>query len=67
MKKDIWLDVAIHVFDPSTRETGRLAWSIERVPGRPGIHRETLPPGNKKGKKKEKKKDMCILVLAIPE
>jgi hypothetical protein len=38
-----------HDFNPITQEgeTGRLlrsrpAWSIDRVPGQPGLHRETL-------------------------
>jgi hypothetical protein len=38
-----------HAFNPSTREaeagrflSSRPAWSTERVPGQPGLHRETL-------------------------
>jgi hypothetical protein len=49
-----------HAFNPSTWEaeageflSSRPAWSTERVPGQPGLHRETL---SRKAKKKEKKR-----------
>jgi hypothetical protein len=32
------------------------AWSTERVPGQPGLHRETLSRKNQKTKKPKKKK-----------
>ncbi|GAB1297222.1 Intraflagellar transport protein 172 homolog [Apodemus speciosus] len=45
-----WTVVA-HTFNPSTREaeaegllSSRPAWSTERAPGQPGLHRETLTP-----------------------
>jgi hypothetical protein len=47
-----------HAFNPSTSEAGagrflssRLAWSIERVLGQPGLHRETLSQKKKKIRK----------------
>jgi hypothetical protein len=47
-----------HAFNPSTSEAGagrflssRLAWSIERVLGQPGLHRETLSQKKKKNQK----------------
>jgi hypothetical protein len=43
-------------FNPSTRETeaggyesSRTAWSTERVPGQPGLYRETLSQNQKEG------------------
>jgi hypothetical protein len=46
-----------HAFNPSTREaeaggflSSRPAWSTERVPGQPGLHRETLSRNNQKTK-----------------
>jgi hypothetical protein len=52
-----------HTFNPSTweAETGgflssRPAWSTKRVPGQPGLYRETLSRKTKKKKKKKKKK-----------
>jgi hypothetical protein len=52
-----------HAFNPSTQEaeaggflSSRPAWSTERVPGQPGLYRETLSRKNKKQKKKTKKK-----------
>jgi hypothetical protein len=48
-KRNPELGVVSDAFNPSTRETEaggflslRLAWSTKRVPGQPGIHRETL-------------------------
>jgi hypothetical protein len=42
-------DVMAHAFNPSTQETEaggllslRPAWSTEKAPGQPGLHRETL-------------------------
>ena len=44
-----------HAFNPSTREAEaggflslRPAWSTKRVPGQPGLYRETLTRGEKK-------------------
>jgi hypothetical protein len=52
------LGMVVHAFNPSTREAGagrflspRPAWSTERVPGQPGLHRETLSQKKKKKKK----------------
>jgi hypothetical protein len=52
-----------HAFNPSTweAETGgflssRPAWSKERVPGQPGLNRETLSQRKKKKRKKKKEK-----------
>jgi hypothetical protein len=57
-----------HAFNPSTREaeaggflSSRPAWPTKRVPGQPGLHRETLSRKKKKiqktkNKKKKKKK-----------
>jgi hypothetical protein len=54
--------VVAHAFNPSTWEaeaggflSSRPAWSTERVPGQPGLHRETLSRKTKKKKKKKKK------------
>jgi hypothetical protein len=54
------MGVVVHDFNPSTLEaeaggflSSRPAWSIEWVPGQPGIYRETL---SRKTKKKKKKK-----------
>jgi hypothetical protein len=48
--------VVVHAFNPSTWEA---AWSTERVPGQPGIHRETLSrktkPTNQPNKQKNPK------------
>jgi hypothetical protein len=51
----------VYVFDPSTQEVRaggsvrlRLAWSTEKVPEQPGLHRETLSR-----KTKTKKKSIC--------
>jgi hypothetical protein len=50
--------VVAHAFDPSTWEAEvggflslRPAWSIESIPGQPGLHKETL---SQKAKKKKK-------------
>ena len=44
----------MHPFHPSTQEaeagaslSSRPAWSTERIPGQPGLHRETLSPKTK--------------------
>jgi hypothetical protein len=54
--------VVAHAFNPSTREaeagrflSSRPAWSTKRVPGQPGLHRETLSQKYKKQKTKSKK------------
>jgi hypothetical protein len=56
--------VVTHAFNPSTREAkaeaGRFlsstpAWSTKRVPGQPGLHRETLS-----WKKKKKKRNVSL-------
>jgi hypothetical protein len=54
------LSVVAHAFNPSTWEAEageflnlRPAWSTERVPGQPGLHRETL---SRKSKNKTKTK-----------
>ena len=46
-----------HAFNPSTQEvevgrsvSSKPAWSIERIPGEPGLHRETLSQTNKQTK-----------------
>jgi hypothetical protein len=56
------LGVVAHTFNPSTREaeaggflSSRPAWSTKRVPGQPGLYRETLSQKNQKQKKKKKK------------
>jgi hypothetical protein len=56
--------VVAHAFNPSTWEaeagrflSSRPAWSTGRVPGQPGLHRETL---SRKTKKKKKKKDGSV-------
>jgi hypothetical protein len=48
-----------HAFNPRTQEAEaggslslRPAWSTQRVPGQPGLHKETLPRKKKKLKKK---------------
>lgn len=47
-KFSVGLGVAVHTFNPSTRETEadraqslRPAWSTQRFPGHPGLHVET--------------------------
>ena len=54
--------VVAHAFNPSTWEAEaggfqslRPAWSTDRVPGQPGLYRETLSRKKKKKKKKKKK------------
>jgi hypothetical protein len=54
-----------HAFNPSTWEadTGRFlssrpAWSTERVPGQPGLHRETLSRKTKNIQNKTKQKKL---------
>jgi hypothetical protein len=53
--------VVVHAFNPSTWEAEaggflslRPAWSTKRVPGQPGLYRETLY--KKKKKKKQRRK-----------
>jgi hypothetical protein len=55
--------VVAHTFNPSTREaeaggflSSRPAWSTERVPGQPGLHRETLSQKTKTKTKNKKQK-----------
>jgi hypothetical protein len=62
-----------HTFNPITWEakaggflSSRPAWSAKRVPGQPGLYRETLSRKTKKRKKEKKKKTnlrFCTLVL----
>jgi hypothetical protein len=51
----------VHAFNPSTREAEaggflslRPAWSTERVPGQPGLYRETLSRKKKQKQKQNK-------------
>jgi hypothetical protein len=60
--RNIQPGVVAHSFNPSTWEaeagrflSSRPAWSTERVPGQPGLHRETLSQENKQTKKNPKK------------
>jgi hypothetical protein len=53
-----------HACNPSTREaeaggflSSRPAWSTERVPGQPGLHRENPTQGKKKKKERKRKKN----------
>jgi hypothetical protein len=55
--------VVAHAFNPGTWEveagrflSSRPAWSTERVPGQPGLHKETLSRKTK-NKTKQKKKN----------
>jgi hypothetical protein len=53
--------VVAHAFNPSTLEAEAGISEFEstlvyKVPGQPGLHRETLSQKNKKTKKKKKKK-----------
>ena len=50
-------EMVAHAFNPSTQEAEtsgsqslRPAWSIEGVPGQPGLHRETMSQKKKKKK-----------------
>ena len=59
-----WPGMVAHAFNPSTREaeaggflSSRGAWSTKRVPGQPGLHRETLSKKKKKKKNQKKKKE----------
>jgi hypothetical protein len=63
LKTNIQPGVAVHAFNPSTQKAERggflslrPAWSTERVPGQPGLHRETLSQKKKKRKKRKEKK-----------
>jgi hypothetical protein len=70
--------VVAHTFNPSTREaeaggflSSRPAWSIEGVPGQPGLYRETLS-GKKQNKTKQNKPyfhELSVVThsLSIPE
>jgi hypothetical protein len=56
--------VVAHAFNPSTREaeaggflSSRPAWSTERVPGQPGLHREILSRKKTNIKKTKKPED----------
>ena len=55
-------DVVAQAFNPSTQEaeaggslSSRSAWSSERVPGQPGLHKETLSQEKTKLEGKKKK------------
>jgi hypothetical protein len=55
--------VVAHAFNPSTQEeeagrflSSRTAWSTTRVPGQPGLYRETLSCKTKKKNQKNKTK-----------
>jgi hypothetical protein len=57
----MWPGVMVHAFNLSTWEveaggflSSRPAWSTERVPGQPGLHRETLSRKTKTNKQKKK-------------
>jgi hypothetical protein len=43
----------------------RPAWSTERVPGQPGLHRETLFPKTKLNKTKTKKREKKTCLLSL--
>jgi hypothetical protein len=65
--------VVAHAFDPSTWEaeaggflSSRQAWSTERVPGQPGLHREK-PCLEKPKKKKKKKKKRQTVTTKLPK
>ena len=54
----------MQALNPSTLEAeagkslrSRTAWSIEQVPGQPGLHRETLFQKKKEKEKKEGRKE----------
>jgi hypothetical protein len=65
--------VVAHAFNPSTWEaeaggflSSRPAWSTERVPGQPGLHRETLSrKTNKQTNKQTKKVFASVLNLWV--
>jgi hypothetical protein len=66
--------VVVHAFNPSTweAETGgflssRPVWSIERVPGQPGLHGETLSQKTKKRKKKIERRKKKKKLSKCPE
>jgi len=57
--------VVVHAFNPSPRKaeaggslSSRPAWSTERVPGQPGLHRESLSGKTKQNKTKQKTKPL---------
>jgi hypothetical protein len=67
--------VVAHAFNPSTWEaeageflSSRPAWSTKRIPGQPGLHRETLSRKTKKKKKKDVKANATeqVLLVLIP-
>jgi hypothetical protein len=60
-KSVLRLGMVVHAFNPSTQEaeadgflSSRPAWSTKRVPGQPGVYRETLSRKTKKKKKPDK-------------
>jgi hypothetical protein len=62
IRVDVGWAVVVYAFNPSTWEaeagkflSSRPAWSTERVPGQPGLHRETLSRKKKKNKKQKTK------------
>ena len=72
-----WMVVA-HPFDPSTWEakasislSSSLVWSIEWVPGHPGLYRETLSPKaknkqtNKQTKTKQNKNPLVFPIIPL--
>jgi hypothetical protein len=65
--------VVAHAFNPSTWEAeaggflnSRPAWSTERVPEQPGLHREILSRKTKKKKKKQKRKHGNVMDVEEP-
>jgi hypothetical protein len=60
-----------HTFNPSPQEAEagrslslRLAWSIDRIPGQPGLHRETLPQKRKRAREMAQR---LRALTALPE
>jgi hypothetical protein len=61
--------VVVNTFNPSTWEaeagrflSSRPAWSIEWVPGQPGLHRETLSRKTNKQKKQPTKQKRNMII-----